>query len=254
MGAFDFIEDPEVRAKVEATSLEQAKTVQEDVLRTKIDEATSGLKSKMEQLLDEKKKVADKLKEFDGVDIAAAKSALAFLENDEKAKLIRDGKIEDLLAKETSAIKASSEARIAEISTKLQEESTAANLYKRKFETKVIEDSIREAAIKAGVRPEALTDVLYRGRDIFSLGSDSSIEARDSNGALRKTTDDMILTPENWVNTLKTSAPHYWPPSNSGDLKGLTDKSTEDDIRLAMDAAAKKNDMVLYRKLRAKLK
>jgi hypothetical protein len=252
---FDFIEDAELRAKVEEEHGTQIKVEVEKQLETvvtsKVDEAVAGLKNKNTELLQEKKEVMKKLKEIGDLDVPAAREALEFLQKDERARLVKEGKIDELLAKETSQLKTDYETRLEELNTQLEESRNESAIHKKKYETKMVEDAIRTAALEAGIRPEALVDVLLRGGSVFSLGDDGSVEARDSQNKLIKNDDDMILNPTNWIDSLKKTSPHYWPPSVGADLTGV-DASDKADMQKRMDKAIKDGNMDLYRKLREK--
>lgn len=246
---FDFITDEKQREQaVEAynakiTELTDAHTLE-------LDEQTSGLKSKNSELLDEKKQLQKKTKEYEDFDFDKAKEAMDFLENNKDAQLIKDGKVEELLQKKTSQLQSDHEAKIGELNSILEETSTKAIYYENAFKTKMIDDGLREAAVAAKIRPEAIPDVLLHGRSVFSLADDGSLESRDGEGKLRKTIDDKVLTTTNWIEGLKKSAPHYWPPTvGAGASGGQMDSS---DLTQAMNDAAKRGDMKTYRKLRAK--
>lgn len=258
MSLFDFLEDADARLKAEeahqAALNESVQTALKEKLDDAVNNAVSGLKKKNDELLSEKKKIAETLKNFENLDPEKAREALKFLEENENAKLLKEGKIEELLAKQTTQMREDHEAKMAEMAKKLEESNNNSHLYKTKYEQKMVEDSIRSAALKAGVRPEALEDVLTRGGNVFSLGEDGSVEARDKNGKLVKTADDMVLTTENWVEGLKKTAPHYWPGSEGAGGLGGEGGGGMDDLTAAMNDAAKKGDMVKYRKLREKHK
>ena len=252
---FEFIVDEEQRAKaIEAHKIqvdELTVTLNKSVQKT-VDEAVAGLKTKNDELLTEKKKVQDALKNFDNIDPVKAREALSFLENNHDAQLIKDGKVDELIEKRTSAMKSDHETRVLELSGKLTENEKAALLYRTLYETKMVDDSLREAAVAAKVRPEAIADILLRGRSVFSLATDGTTEARDHEGKLKKTADgEKVLTVTNWVEDMKKSSPHYWPSSEGIGAFGGGSGGGED-LNDQINRSAAKNDMGLYRKLRAK--
>lgn len=246
---FDFITDEEQRAK--AIELYESSIAElNDQFKLKLDEEVGGLKSKNAELLDEKKKVEQKLKEFEDFDFDAANEALEFLENNKDAQLIKDGKVEELIEKKTSALRSDHEAIVSELNSKLKEESERGNKYENLYRTKMVEDALREAAIAAKVRPEAITDVLLHGRNIFSLADDGTVEARGEDGKLLKTADDKVLTTANWIESLKKTSPHYWPGSKGAGAEGGGDSG--DDLATAIQRAADTGNHAEYRRLRKK--
>ncbi len=246
---FDFIIDEEQRAKaieVYESSVAELK----DKFKLQLDEEVSGLKSKNAELLDEKKKIEKKLREFEDFDFDAATEALEFLENNKDAQLIKDGRVEELIEKKTSALRSDHEAIVGELNSKLKEAMSRGDKYENLYRTKMVEDALREAAVKAKVRPEAITDILLHGRNIFSLADDGSIEARGDDGKLLKTEDDKVLTTTNWIESLKKTSPHYWPDSrgvgaDGGGIRG-------DDLAAAIARAAESGNHAEYRRLRKK--
>jgi DNA-directed RNA polymerase subunit F len=249
---FDFIEDEEVRAK----AIEAHKASMDQVMISideKIEEATSGLKQKNDELLNEKKQIQKTLKNFENIDPEKAREALNFLDNNDDAQMIKDGKIGELIDKRTSQMRSDHEAAILELSNNFEESKSTASQYKGLYESKMIDDAIREAAIGAKVRPEAITDILLRGRSVFSLNEKGDVESRTKDGHLRKTIDDKILTTVNWIEGLKKDAPHYWPGSDGVGANGghLGDMS---DIDRAINQASASGNQAEFRRLRDKKK
>lgn len=249
---FEFIQDEELRTKVQETYDNSVKEIGDKHTLT-MDEAVSGLKSKNAELLDEKKQVQTKLKEFEDFDMDSAKEAMDFLQNNKDAQMIKDGKVDELIDKKTSQMRSDHEAALGEVTGQLNESNKKAGLYESLYKGKMVDDSLREAAINAKVRPEAVADILLHGRNIFNLADDNSVEARDSEGKLRKTVDDKVLTTTNWIESLKKTSPHYWPDSEGAGARG-GGKGGRDDLDAAIIAASEKGDQSEYRRLLQKKK
>jgi len=245
---FSFIEDEALRAKaIEAHEATVAGL--QDSIDLKVNEAVDGLKAKNQELLDEKKNIQKTLKNFENIDPEAAREALKFLEENEDAQLIKDGKVSELIDKRTSQMKSDHEAVLSELMDKLDGATKESDRFQNLYQTKVIEDSLREASIGAKVINEAISDILLRGRSVFSVAEDGSVEARDKDGKLLKTEDGKVLTPTLYIEGLKKTSPHYWPPSSGAGAQGGsgTDQS---DITSALDRAATSGDMAEFKRLR----
>jgi len=247
---FEFIEDAELRAKVVDAYNNSIMEIK-DSHKLAMDEAVNGLRSKNVELLDEKKQTQQKLKKFEEYDFDAANEALDFLKNNKNAQLIKDGKVDELIEKETSTLRSDHETALGELNARLSELQRHGELYESLYKTKMVEDSLREAAIAAKIRPEAITDVLLHGRNIFALAEDGSVEARDTEGKLRKTADDKVLTTSNWIEGLKRTSPHYWPDSLGAGARG-GGPGDEGDLTIALNRAAASGNMTEYRRLRKK--
>ncbi len=254
MGIFDHIKDEEARQMAIEAHEAEVKAAKESFLaeiNKKVEEATIGLKNKNQQLLDEKKKIQETLKDFENIDPEKAREALNFLETNAEAQLIKDGKINELIDRKTSQMKSDHETALSEIQSKFEETYSRAQTFESLYKTKMIEDGLRDAAIKAKVRPEAIDDIILRGSREFSLAQDGTIEARDADGKLKKTLDDKVLTPNNWIDGLKKSSPHYWPDSTGIGARGRY-SSDPNDYTAALDEAAKVGNINAFRKLRKK--
>ena len=231
---FDFIEDADLKAK----AIEEYNA------------SVAGLKTKNEELITEKRTIQDKLKLFDGIDdSAAAIEALKFVRENEQARLIQEGKFEEVIEKRVSQIRADAMAKVDELALKLEATANEATLFKNKYNSKTIEDILREAAVTAGVRASTVTDVLLRGRMEFNLAEDGvSIEARDVKGQLRKNEAGLVLSPQVWLDGLKSTSPHYWEGSEGAGFTGKGVSTT--DLMARMNELLDKGDFAGWKKLR----
>ena len=251
MPSFDYIEDPDLRQKAIdefTTSLEAEKSTFTTTLQSEIDKATSGLKASHSKLLDEKKKLQER---FQGItNPEEALQALKLISENEEMQMIRDGKFDEVVQRRLSTKLTEFEEQTKELNTKLEMNEVSSAKYKGMYVDLIIDNNIRKAAAKAGVLPAALEDVLNKGRNLFSVADDEkSVESRDHNGKLRKTEDEKVLTPENWIEGLKKTSPHYWPLSQSaGFIPGGGGSS--DDLEVRIEAAASAGNTKLFRELR----
>ncbi|MBK0003373.1 hypothetical protein [Erwinia sp. S38] len=168
----------------------------------------SGLKTKNSELLGKLKESSDSLKRFDGIDPDAVKTILQRFSDDEEAKLIAAGKIDEVLDKRTERMRADVEKQI-----KLaNERADKAESFSNKFRDRVLGDAIRGAALKAGALPEASDDLILRAKGTFQLNDDGEAVAVDANGDVLFGKDGKTpLSPVEWAESLKETAPHLFP-------------------------------------------
>src|SRR5690242_14032953 len=76
------------------------------IIDARVGEAVSGLKTKNSELLGKLKTAGDQLKTFDGIDPEAVRGILSKFANDEEAGLIAAGKLDEVLDKRTTRMKA----------------------------------------------------------------------------------------------------------------------------------------------------
>jgi hypothetical protein len=251
---FDFIEDPELKQKATDefnAGLESVKTETMKLVQIEVEKATSGLKASQQKLLDEKKKLQDKYKDIN--DPEEALRALQLITGNEEVRLLAEGKFDEVVQRRLSSATAQFEEQITELKTKYDSSEMTRTKYQSLYNDLVIDNSLRQAATKAGILPAAMEDVLNKGRQLFGVGEDErTVEARDANGKLRKTEDEKILTPDNWIESLKRTSPHYWPASRSAEF--MPGPGGGDDLEMQIQAAAKAGNQKLFRELREKQK
>ena len=250
---FEFIEDADIREKAENAhkiTVDQLTVDLTNSTKSQVEEAVTGLKAKNTEILTEKKTLQENLKKFEGYDPKAIKEATEFYEKNKDAEFLKDGTVEELIEKKTSQLTSDFEIQINELNTNLQNAQKHGMTYQSLFESKVIDDGIREEALKSGMIPSAVEDAILRGRSIFSLDENKVIEARDSEGKLAVTEDKKVLNTKNWIESLRKTSPHYWPQSKgAGAFGGSSDMS---DVMARKIAAAESGDVNAYRRLRAK--
>ena len=251
---FDFIEDPDLKQKVVDefnAGLESVKSETTKLIQTEVEKATSGLKASQQKLLDEKKKLQDKYKDI--TDPEEALRAIQLISGNEEVRLLAEGKFDEVVQRRLSTATAQFEEQLTELKTKHENSEMSAVKYKSMYNDLVTDNSLRQAATKAGVLPAAMEDILNKGRQLFSVAEDErTVESRDAKGNLRKTDDEKILTPENWIEGLKRTSPHYWPASRSAEF--TPGPGGGDDLEAQIQAAAKSGNQPLYRQLREKQK
>lgn len=217
------------------------------MVSTEVETQTTGLKDKNTELLDEKKKLQTRL---DGVptpeELSEFKKLKEQIESSVDAKLIAEGKLDDVINKRTERIREDFDAKLTESVSEIKLLKNSNSKLKDKYNDYVVEDSVRKSAISNGVIGNALDDVVSRSSGVFSLDSDGSLVARDMEGKLVITEDGKTLTPDLFIASLKQSAPHFWPQSKGSGLNG-SDESTE-----SMAATAASGDIDSYLEKRRK--
>ncbi|MBL1494686.1 hypothetical protein ELD59_30265, partial [Klebsiella pneumoniae] len=90
-----------------------------------------------------------------------------------------------------------------------------------KFRDRVLGDAIRSAALKAGALPEASDDLILRAKGTFQLNDEGEAVAVDANGDVLFGKDGKTpLTPVEWAESLKETAPHLFPRAEGSGAGG----------------------------------
>lgn len=211
-----------------------------------LDKEVSGLKSKNQELLGSLKSTKTELDglkgQFEGLDIEAVKGLLKRANQDEETRLIAEGKLDEVVTKRTERLRNDMEKQLkAE-----QERADKAEAFAKRFSDKVLADSIRAAALKAGALPEASEDIILRARGTFTLNENGEAVAVDADGQVIYGKDGKTpLNPLEWAESLREAAPHLWPRAQgagpTGDNGGKATKKWGDYNEVERAALARDN-------------
>lgn len=219
-----------------------------------VEKEVTGLKNKNAELLGLNKTIKSELEQFkgqfDGLDVDAVKGLLQKVSQDEEASLIAQGKIDEVVSKRTERLRGDYDKQLQAERARAEKAEAFAN----RFRDKVLADSIREAAQKAGALPEASDDIILRARNTFQLNEDGQPVAVDADGEVIYGKDGKTpLTPLEWAESLREAAPHLWPravgagPTGDKGAKGAKKRSDMSPEEMA--AFIKEHGQAAYLKL-----
>ncbi len=183
-----------------------------DAIAAAVEAATTGLKNKNTELLGSLRNTKTELEgfktQFEGLDIEAVKGLLTKVGQDEETKLIAEGKLDEVITRRTERLRGDYDKQLAAEKSRADK----AEAFAAKYSDKVLADSIRAAAIKAGALPEAAEDIILRARGTFKLSEDGEAIATDRDGEVIYGKDGKTpLSPLEWAESLRETATHLWP-------------------------------------------
>lgn len=186
-----------------------------------LEQETNGLKGKNSVLLGKLKAAQSDLdtfkSQFDGLDLDAVKAIVSKAGEDEETRLIAEGKIDEVVSRRTERLRGDLEKQLQVE----RERADKAEAFANQFKERVLSDSIREAATKAGALAEAADDIILRARSVFSLNEDGMPVALDKDGEVIYGKDGKTpLTPLEWAESLQEAAPHLWPRAQGAGQTG----------------------------------
>jgi len=191
--------DDEVKQKIAAAA-------------TKAHEAdVAGLKAKRDELLGAQSKLKEQLQQFEGIDPARARHLESVLSENEEAKLIADGKIDELISKRLSREQATWQSQIEQRDTEAQQ----LRQQIEGLQGATINSGIATAAQKAGLAPTAIEDAQL-------LAGHAGWKVEDGVPVLRKGEEVVRgkngpITFEEWLESQRDTRPHWFPtPKGSG--------------------------------------
>jgi len=194
------------------------------LLDSAIKEATSGLAANRDEILGEKKTLQQKLDEMSQTwgdyDPEAVKNIMSRLENDEEAKLLAEGKTDEVIARRTERLQADHAKQIENLETKLAEAMGNYDGAQSTVKQLKVEGGLRQAAVELGLVPSAIEDALSRAMGVFKVGDDGSLVPENSSGTIYGKDGKTPMSPAEWLETMKETAPHWFPAPSGGGAGG----------------------------------
>lgn len=197
-----------------------------------VEAATAGLKTKNSELLGESKKAkaeAAKLGELfeslggeDG--IKALQSLQKKVSEDATLKLINEGKWEEVLEQKTAKMREAHEKALQTAQGATADAEAKAKAAVDKLHGTLLEvDARRACAASEGFQSDALVDVLNRARSVFNAFNENTgkPEIHDEDGnAVLGADGKSAITMDEWLESQKESARHWWAPSRGSGAGG----------------------------------
>ena len=192
-----------------------------EMVQKAVEQETAGLKRNRDELLAEKKGLQERLASFDGHNIDELLKLKNIVEQNEEAKLISEGKIDEVFDKrydrhfkDLNSQVAARDEQINNLRDQLDQKSNA-------YQQVTVDTAIQQAASALGVTGSALPDVTARARSVFAVDDNNGLVARNPDGTLQFSKDGQSsLTPGEWLESMRKSAPHWWPVSQGGGAAG----------------------------------
>ena len=182
-----------------------------------IDAATAGLKAKNSELLGKLKDASANLQRFDGIDPDAVKKILSKFASDEEAGLIAKGEIDAVLTNRTKQMQADFGKQLQARDAALEQERAKS----AKWRGQQLALSLSQAATKAGVLPEAIDDIVYRAQAHgWGVNDDGDLVATRGGAVVLGKDGVTPLTPVEWAEGLRDTAPHLWPKAQGSGAQG----------------------------------
>jgi len=149
----------------------------------------------------------------DPVDLLAQLDRVKELEAAAAGK-IDEAKINDIVEGRLRTKLGPIERENTQLKAQLAAEQQVSTELKSKDRKRTIHDVARSAAIKLGVIPEALDDVLLYADSILDLTEDNRVVTRDQVGVTPG------IDPEVWLTEMQQKKRYWWPGSQSGNSTG----------------------------------
>lgn len=175
-----------------------------------LDREVGGLKSKRDELLEAQKRMKEQLKQFEGIDPERARKLEEQIAQSEEARLIADGKLDEVLNQRTERMRTEYERKLHEATQTAEQ----AKGFADRFRGRVLSDEIRSAVAKVGMVDSAAEDAALRAGALFEVNDEGVVVAKEGAGL---DASGKPLTIQSWLESMKDSAPHWFlQPKGSG--------------------------------------
>jgi hypothetical protein len=179
-------------------------------------EDVSGLKSSLAAAREDAKKEREArvaaAQEFKDIDPKKYRALMSKIDNDEEFKLISEGKHEEVWNRRTQKLQEQHKRELeAEMGkTKAALETTT------QYRDRVLENSIRAAATKAEMHPQAIEDAVLLAKSVFTLDAKGNAIRLDGERPMLGADGKTPYSPTEWLEERKEDRPHWFLNGSSG--------------------------------------
>jgi len=212
-------------------------------------DSITKLTNKNSEILSENKNFRDRMKDWEGLDPNNVRNLLEKFSQDEELKLIAEGKHDEVIKKRVEKAEAHYKSQITDLTNKLNESTEQNKKASTQIRDLLIDSKVITAFHKEKGLENAADDVILRAQKAFTIENGEAI-ARDAKGEIIPGKNGALTILE-WVENLKTTAPHLFEGSSGAGATGRKGGATGNDIDAKMALAAQQNNMAEYRRLRA---
>lgn len=177
-------------------------------------------KSKLDEFRSNNVNLMKQLDQFKNVDPVKYQELLNLAKKTEEKKLIDAGEIDKIVESRVNEMKTNYETEIK----KLSDQSSIAQ---RQLESLLIDNSVRDAALKSGVQPTAVEDVILRAKTTFKLQNGSAVPVDSQGNVIYGKDGSTPMSVVDWTTGLKKQAPHLFMESQGGGAKGSSKSNVD---------------------------
>ena len=177
------------------------------------EEEFTGVKTKLDEFRSNNVKLMKDMEnlttKFEGIDVDAYKDMVSKQEQLNNKKLIDAGKIDELLDEKTKSMR--------EIHNKELDKTNQVNQsLQDQLATLVIDNAVRDSALRAGVVETGMDDILLRSKAIFSLKDGKAVPTDNAGNTIFGHGTSEPMSVNEWVNAQMDVAPHLFKSSSGG--------------------------------------
>lgn len=225
------LNDPKVQEAVANAAADQAEA--------KLKELHGGLlknrdefKAEKQKLEDEIKQLREAVKNWEGLNAEEVRRVMANIQASEEAKLVADGKTDEVVKIRTERLRSDYDTRIKKLENDLQAAIAERQRVRALHDTLRIQTATNAAIMKdGGITESAPPDILMSAERIFGVDDKGNIVSYEGEGDERKVVlgkdGETPLSLSEWLASMKDHRPHWWKaPAGGGAASAERDASS----------------------------
>ena len=170
-------------------------------------------KDKLDEFRNNNVKLLKDLEKFKDVDPAKYQELLALAKKQEEKKLIDAGEIDKVVEQRVGEMRSTYENQIKTLTEQN-------SVDQRQLESLLIDNAVRDAAVKSGVQPTAVDDVLLRAKATFKIKDGNAVPVDAQGNVVYGKDGTSPMSVVDWTTGLKKQAPHLFQGSQGGGAQG----------------------------------
>ena len=170
-------------------------------------------KSKLDEFRTTNVKLMKDLEKFKDVDPVKYTELMTEHRKIQEKEWIEAGEIDKVVEQRVTQMRTDFETREAGYKTNAQ-------VMTAQLEKLLIDNNVREAATKMGVRPTAVDDVLLRARTMYKVKDGNAVPFNAKGEIVYGKDGTSPMAISDWVESLKGTADHLFTPSSGGGSQG----------------------------------
>lgn len=165
-----------------------------------------------------KKQLDDLAAKYKDIDPETVRELLKKEKEIKEKKMLDAGKVDELLEERTKAMRTDYEKQIKTLTEKVTSSDS-------QLERLVIDNALKDAGLKAGVRDTAMEDVVLRGRARYKMQDGKAVPMTADGKVIYGKDGETPETMTEWFGSLASAAPHLFNPSNGSGANGSGSKN-----------------------------
>lgn len=170
-------------------------------------------KAKLDEFRTNNIQLNQQLEKLRDIDPAKYAELMKLQQDVEEGRLIKEGKLEEVVNLRVTNMKRELDGQLATANTAL----TQANA---QLAVLMIDNAVRQAAVKNGALTTALDDVVLRARTVYSMDKGQPVPKDDKGQVIYGKDGTTPMAVEDWLVGLKKNAPHLFAGSQGGGAGG----------------------------------